>query len=129
MYVSGVLQSAALDIVTQPDWQSHLRGLRQQLRSRRDLLIDSLTRHAPSAHLTAIPPGGLNLWLRLPEVTDLPAFIRECETNNVLVAPGTEWFPAEPTGPFIRLNYSGPNPGAYPHASRIIGQILEQYGS
>ncbi|MHA7262472.1 aminotransferase-like domain-containing protein [Arthrobacter sp. TMN-37] len=129
MYVSGVLQTAALDIVTQPGWQTHLRGLRQQLRSRRDLLIDSLTEHAPLARLSAIPPGGLNLWLRLPDATNLPAFIHDCESHNVLIAPGTEWFPAEPTGPFIRLNYSGPNPGAYPEAIRIIGQILEQYSS
>ncbi|MPY10706.1 PLP-dependent aminotransferase family protein [Arthrobacter bussei] len=126
MYVSGILQTAALDIVTHPGWQSHLRGLRHQLLSRRDLLITSLTQHAPSAHLTLIPPGGLNLWLRLPESTDLTAFIRECETHNVLVAPGTEWFPAEPTGPYVRLNYSGPNPGAYPEAARIIGHTLHQ---
>ena len=125
MYVSGVLQAAALDIVTQPGWQSHLRGLRQQLRSRRDLLADSLTRHAPLAHLTTIPAGGLNLWARLPERTDLPTFIRECEAHGVLVAGGTEWFPAEPTGKFIRLNYAGPNPGAYPEAARVIGRILE----
>ncbi|MFC0457523.1 PLP-dependent aminotransferase family protein [Arthrobacter liuii] len=126
MYVSGVLQAAALDIITQPGWQTHLRGLRQQLRSRRDLLADSLTQHAPLAHITAIPPGGLNLWVRLPDTTDLPSFTRECESNNVLVAPGGEWFPAEPTGPFIRLNYSGPNPGAYPEAARIIGRTLEK---
>ncbi|WP_104168871.1 PLP-dependent aminotransferase family protein [Arthrobacter sp. SX1312] len=128
MYVSGILQAAALDVVTQPGWLTHLRGLRQQLLSRRDLLIDSLAQHAPLAHLTATPPGGLNLWLRLPDRTDLSAFIRECEAQNVLVAPGTEWFPAEPTGPFVRLNYSGPNPGAYPEAARIIGRALDGTG-
>jgi DNA-binding transcriptional MocR family regulator len=32
MYVSGVLQAAALDVVTQPGWPAHLRGMRQQLR-------------------------------------------------------------------------------------------------
>ncbi len=124
MYVSGVLQTAALDIVTQPGWQTHLRGLRHQLRSRRDLLADSLAQHAPRAHLTALPSGGLNLWVGLPDTTDLPAFMRGCETHNVLVAAGNDWFPAEPTGPYIRLNYSGPHPGAYPEAARIIGRIL-----
>jgi DNA-binding transcriptional MocR family regulator len=126
MYVSGVLQTAVLDIVTHPGWRTHLRGLRHQLRSRRDLLVDSLNQHAPSARITAVPPGGLNLWLRLPDTTDLTAFIQECERNNLLIAPGTEWFPAEPTGPFIRLNYAGPNPGAYPDAARIIAHSLEQ---
>ncbi len=125
MYVSGILQAAALDIVTQPAWQTHLRGLRQQLRARRDLLIDSLTEHTPLAHLTNIPPGGLNLWLRLPDTTDLARLVRECEDDGVLIAPGTEWFPAEASGHFIRLNYSGTNPGAFPEGARIIGRVLE----
>lgn len=126
MYVSGILQAAALDIVTQPGWQSHLRGLRQQLRSRRDLLVDSMSEHAPLAHPAAIPPGGLNLWLRLPDTADLPALVRQCENENVLIASGTEWFPAEPAGPFIRLNYSGANPGAFPDAARVIGRAIER---
>ncbi|WP_345061372.1 PLP-dependent aminotransferase family protein [Leifsonia kafniensis] len=126
MYVSGILQAAALDIVTHPGWGTHLRGLRQQLRARRDLLIDSMSEHAPTAHLTATPPGGLNLWYRLPDSTDLNVFMRECEDRNVFVASGTEWFPAEPAGPFIRLNYSGVNPGAFPDAARVIGEVLHR---
>jgi DNA-binding transcriptional MocR family regulator len=124
MYVSGILQAAALDVVTQPGWQTHLRGVRQQLRSRRDLLIDSMAEHAPLAHLTAIPQGGLNLWYRLPDGTDLPALARACEDENVYIAAGTDWFPAEPTGPFIRLNYSGANPGAFPEGAGVIGRTL-----
>jgi DNA-binding transcriptional MocR family regulator len=124
MYVSGILQTAALDIVTQPGWHTHLRALRKQLRARRDLLVDSLSEHTPLAHLTAVPAGGLNLWLRLPEAVDLPVLVRECEDRNVLIAAGTEWFPAEPAGPFIRLNYCGPNPGAFPEAARVIGDAL-----
>ncbi|BAS07806.1 transcriptional regulator, GntR family protein [Arthrobacter sp. Hiyo4] len=46
MYVSGLLQAAALDVVTQPGWQTHLRSLRHQLESRRDLLVTSLRQHA-----------------------------------------------------------------------------------
>ena len=53
MYVSGLLQAAALDVVTQPAWQTHLRGVREQLRARRDLLVDSLREHAPTAHIDA----------------------------------------------------------------------------
>ena len=126
MYVSGILQAAALDVVTQPGWQTHLRGVRQQLRSRRDLLIDSMAEHAPLAHLTAIPQGGLNLWYRLPDGTDLSALTRACEDENVFIAPGTDWFPAEATGPFIRLNYSGPNSGAYTDGARVIGRALKR---
>ncbi|MCU1549002.1 MAG: GntR family transcriptional regulator [Arthrobacter sp.] len=126
MYVSGLLQAAALDVVTHPAWQTHLRSLRHQLQSRRDLLLTSLREHAPQAHIEHVPKGGLNLWARLPDGTDLEQLARDCEAAGVIIAAGTEWFPAEPAGPFIRLNYAGPNPGAFPEGARILGQALER---
>lgn len=124
MYVSGLLQAAALDVLTQPGWQTHLRGLRQQLQSRRDLLVTSVREHVPDAHIELLPKGGLNLWLRMPDGTDLPRLMRDCEDNRVIIAAGTEWFPAEAAGAFVRLNYSGPNPAAYPEGARVIGEAL-----
>jgi DNA-binding transcriptional MocR family regulator len=124
MYVSGALQAVALDVVTQPAWRTHLRSLRGQLAARRDLLIDALQEHAPQAYLEAVPHGGLNLWLRLPDDTDLTRLARDCEAHGVTVVAGDDWFPAEPTGRYLRLNYSGPDPGAFPDGARIIGQAL-----
>lgn len=124
MYVSGALQAVALDVVAHPAWRTHLRSLRGQLTARRDLLISTLHEHAPAAHLEAVPRGGLNLWLRLPDHTDLDRLARDCEARGVIVAAGDDWFPAEPTGRYLRLNYSGPNPGAFPDAARIIGESL-----
>lgn len=126
MYVSGLLQAAALDVVTHPGWQTHLRSLRHQLESRRDLLVTSVREHIPQAHIEQVPKGGLNLWLRLPDGTDLQRLVRDCETAGVIVARGDEWFPAEPAGPFIRLNFSGTNPGAFPEGARIVGEMLER---
>ncbi|MFD0199868.1 MULTISPECIES: aminotransferase class I/II-fold pyridoxal phosphate-dependent enzyme [Saccharothrix] len=124
MYVSGVLQAAALDVVTQFGWRTHLRALRHELRARRDLLVDSLAEHVPDAHLEHVPPGGLNLWARLPDETDRDRLARDCEAEGVVIAPGAEWFPAEPSGSFIRLNFSGPDPDRFPDAARIIGRAL-----
>jgi DNA-binding transcriptional MocR family regulator len=128
MYVSGLLQAAALDVVTQPGWQTHLRSLRHQLQSRRDLLVTSMREHAPQAHIEHIPKGGLNLWARLPDGTDLDRLARDCESHGVIIAAGRAWFPAEPAGAYIRLNYSGSNPGAFPEGARIIGQAIERSG-
>lgn len=124
MYVSPILQAVALDVVTQPAWRTHLRGLRRQLADRRDLLAASLREHVPGAELPVLPRGGLNLWLRLPDGTDLPRLVRDCESGGVVVGTGNEWFPAEPTGPHLRLNYSGQDPGAFPEGARIIGSAL-----
>ncbi|MGO1318636.1 MAG: PLP-dependent aminotransferase family protein [Galactobacter sp.] len=124
MYVSSALQAVALDVVTQPAWRTHLRSLRQQLTARRDLLVDALREHAPAAHLDAVPRGGLNLWLRLPDETDLHQLTRDCEAKGLIIAAGNDWFPAEPAGRYLRLNFSCPNPGAFPDAARIIAQGL-----
>ncbi len=125
MYVSSLLQAAALDVVTQPGWRSHLRGLREQLQARRDLLVAAVGEHAPEAHIDHVPAGGLNLWLRLPDGTDLTQLAHTCERAGLIIAPGTEWFPAEPTGAFVRLNYAGPSAAAFPAGARILGQALE----
>lgn len=126
MYVSGLLQAAALDVVTQPSWRTHLKGLRRQLKDRRDLLLDSLREHVPRAQVEFIPPGGLNLWARLPDGTDAELLARRCESRGVIIAPGTEWFPAEPSGSYVRLNYSGSNPERFPEAARILGEVLAE---
>lgn len=124
MYVSALLQAAALDVVTQPAWRTHLRRLRGELATRRDLLAAAVAEHVPGAHQESIPRGGLHLWLRLPDSADLPALVRGCETRGVLVAAGDTWFPAEPTGRYLRLSFAGPDPGAFPDAARVIGEEL-----
>jgi DNA-binding transcriptional MocR family regulator len=124
MYVSGLLQAAALDVVSQPGWATHLRAMRQQLRSRRDLLLASVLEHAPGLVVDHVPAGGLNLWARLPDGLDATAYARACETHGVVVAPGDEWFPAEPAGPYVRLNFSGEAPDRFPDAARVLGRVL-----
>ncbi|WP_127793920.1 PLP-dependent aminotransferase family protein [Agromyces sp. LHK192] len=128
MYVSGALQAAALDVVTQPAWQSHLRGLARRLRARRDLLVDAVTAHLPGATIEAVPPGGLNLWVRLPDGTDLARLIRDAEARGVVVASGDDWFPAEPTGRYLRLNFAGPDPGAFGRAAELLAEAMGEQG-
>ncbi|WP_435768589.1 PLP-dependent aminotransferase family protein [Nocardioides sp. SYSU DS0651] len=124
MYVSGLLQAAALDVVTQPAWATHLRGVRRQLGERRDLLLDALREHVPDAVVEHVPAGGLNLWLRLPDGTDVDLLVREAEQERLLVAAGREWFPAEPAASYVRLSYAGPNPAAFPAAAAALGRAL-----
>ena len=124
MYVSPLLQSAALDVVTQPAWTAHLRALRPRLRERRDLLIHSLRQHAPSTTVDLTPVGGLNLWVRLAEGVDPDVVAQRCAARGVMVAAGSEWFPAEAAGSYLRLNFSGPDPQRFPEATRILGEEL-----
>ncbi len=126
MYVSPVLQHATLEVATDPAWRTHLRRLRQLLRDRRDLLVESLRAHAPAVDIANVPPGGLHLWARLPDATDLDGLVRDCAIEGVWIASGNEWFPAEPSAPHLRLNFTGPNPAGYQHAAQTIARALAQ---
>jgi DNA-binding transcriptional MocR family regulator len=126
MYVSGVLQAAALDVVTQPGWRSHLRSMQQQLRSRRDLLLSSLRTHASQVSVEHVPVGGLNLWGRLPDGTDVDLLVRQCEIRRLLISPGHEWFPAEPSGQYIRLNFAGEDPTRFNEAATLLAEALRE---
>lgn len=125
MYVSGVLQGAAMDVVTHPSWKSRQRNVRQRLRTRRDLLVESIREHASNVHLDAVPRGGINLWVRLSDTSDLEHVVQECKSAGVVIGVGDDWFPAEATGKYVRLTYAGPNPSTFPDAARTLGRIVD----
>jgi DNA-binding transcriptional MocR family regulator len=124
LYVSGLLQVAALDVLTNPGWPSHLRFLRGELRLRRDELAREVVRHLGAEALTAVPRGGLNLWLSLPERTDVAALAIRSRDAGVMIAPGNVWFPTEAPGPFVRLNYTGAPPEQFAPALETLAALL-----
>lgn len=106
LFVAGPMQHTAVEFLTAPAWRRHLGALRTGLRQRRDALVTAIHRELPD--LTVRPPkGGLHLWIRLPEGTDEVAVTTAAAARDVVVFPGRPWFPAEPTGPFLRLSFAG----------------------
>jgi DNA-binding transcriptional MocR family regulator len=46
----------------------------------------------------------------------------------VVVSPGKHWFPAEPTGPFLRLSYVGADPETLVRGVETLKGVLENLG-
>lgn len=126
MYVSAVLQSAALDVVRQPAWTTHRRNLRRALRERRDLLCASLSRHTPAATVERVPVGGLHLWIRFPDGVAMDRLVRDCAADGVQLAAGDEWFPAEPTGGYARASFAGPDPDRFDEAAQVLQRAVDR---
>ncbi|RFA13287.1 GntR family transcriptional regulator [Subtercola boreus] len=120
LYVSGMLQAAAVDVVTDPGWRSHLARLRSALRLRRDTLAGLVAGRLGAETLTSLPKGGLNLWLRFDDRSDARDLAARCLAAGLAVAPGNDWFPTEPPGSFLRLNYSGARPERFEEAVAIL---------
>lgn len=105
-FVSGPLQETALDIVHSPAWSRHLRDTRAALARRRDVLVEAVRRGFGPASVAVVPAGGMHVWVRLDDRVDDVAFAGRAAENKVLVSPGRQWFPAEPTGSYLRLSFA-----------------------
>jgi DNA-binding transcriptional MocR family regulator len=123
-FVSGPLQEAALQLVSAPAWRHQRRVLRAELAARRDALAAALERHLPEVRLTALPAGGLHLWVALPEGTDDVALATDATAEGVVVFPGRPWFPAEAPGPFLRLTFAAAEPVALAEGVRRLARAL-----
>ncbi|HEX3983269.1 MAG TPA: PLP-dependent aminotransferase family protein [Acidisoma sp.] len=124
--VPGLMQETALQLVTAPSWPKHLKVLRQELRHRRDLLVAAVHAELGAGALTHVPAGGLHLWVALPPASSDVEIARRAATENVLVGAGRHWFPAEATGPYLRLSFAGARPDWVAEAAARLGRVLTQ---
>jgi DNA-binding transcriptional MocR family regulator len=122
-FVAPVLQAAAADVLTSTAWQRHLIAMRSELAHRRDSLVAALATHAPTLNCHA-PSGGVALWVGLPDGINDIALVSACAERGVRIAPGRNFWLAEPAQSFVRLAFSSADAKALTTAARRIGAAL-----
>ena len=123
-FIAGPIQEAALELVTSPAWPRHLKALRTALRTRRDALVSALRSELGPASVPLMPAGGLHVWTRLPDhVVDVDIAAR-AHAAGVIVSAGRQWFPAEPTGAFLRLSFATAAADAIPGAVATLARLV-----
>jgi DNA-binding transcriptional MocR family regulator len=123
LFVSPVLQRAALDLLTAPGWERHLQLLRKTLLERRNTLLAAVATELPGA-TTSRPGGGLHIWLRLPDGLDDRSVAEQAERVGVVVSPGSDYFPGEPIGPFLRLSFAAATPTEITVGIRLLRTVV-----
>lgn len=124
LFVSPVLQLAALDLLTAPGWVRHLQSLRKALLERRNTLLTALATELPQCS-TSRPSGGLHVWVRLPDGSEDRSVAEQAERAGVVVSPGSDYFPGEPTGPFLRLSFAAATPAEITGAVRLLAGVVD----
>ena len=127
-FVSGPMQEAALEVVHAPAWQRHLRRLRETLAARRDVVASAVRRQFGEASLALLPSGGIHLWVRLPDAVDAEDLARRAAEAGVIVSPGRRWFPAEPTGSFLRVSCACAGEGELDRAIETVARLAGAAG-
>jgi DNA-binding transcriptional MocR family regulator len=104
LFVARPTQEAALELVSRPGWERHLKELRRSLNRRASVLVDALKRYLPAVE-ASVPTGGMHLWARLPPVLDDVEVALAARRGGVVVMPGRPFFAAEEPGPHLRLTF------------------------
>jgi DNA-binding transcriptional MocR family regulator len=105
-FVTRPLQEAALELVSSPAWDRHVRTLGGALRDRRQELAAAVAHDLPDWTPVNLPNGGLHLWIRLPAGVDDAALVDAAHQHGVAISAGRRYFAAEPPMPCVRLGFA-----------------------
>ncbi len=105
-FVTRPLQESALEVLSSPSWDRHVRSLGTALRERCAVLAAAITQGVPGASLAALPTGGLHLWVRLPPGVDDTVLTSAARQRGVAVSAGSRYFATEPPAAHLRIGFA-----------------------
>ncbi|MET7334600.1 PLP-dependent aminotransferase family protein [Nonomuraea sp. NPDC005650] len=114
-FIARPLQEAAVELLSAPAWERHLRALANALRERCAALVTALAREVPGWVPGRVPAGGLHLWVRMSTGHDHAA-VEAARARGVIVSAGREYFAAEAPGDYLRLGFA---------AAADLGELVE----
>ncbi len=116
-------QWAAGSFMATGAYDRHLRQLREKLRVQRERTADAIARHFPRGTRINLPPGGLQLWVELPEQLSSMAVFDAALREHILVAPGTLFSNTARCDHHLRINCGWPWSDALEAGLRRLGAI------
>jgi len=106
---SGALEQMILAEYCQENFDTHVRALRVTLRRKLDALMQALQAQFGADAEFEVPPGGIFLWVKLPEAVDTTRLAQAALQAGVAINPGAEWTTAAATGRTrLRLCFAHP---------------------
>jgi len=111
LHVSTINQMAAHKAVAE-GYDQHLGRLRNAYRAKATTILAALDRYMPPWGFDQRTPGGMFVWVWLPEGMDGKVLLeRALVEERVAFVPGEPFFAEVPAANAIRLSYSLPTDG------------------
>jgi DNA-binding transcriptional MocR family regulator len=105
-FVTRPLQEAALEVLSSPSWDRHVRALGTELRQRCAVMAAALAQEIPGAVPAGLPTGGLHLWVRLPPGVDDTVLTGAARQRGVAVSAGSRFFATESSAAHLRIGFA-----------------------
>ncbi|MBR8131518.1 aminotransferase-like domain-containing protein [Burkholderia ambifaria] len=121
---AALLQAVAAEFVGSGAFDRHLYRFREQLRAQRDVTIDAIARHFPAGTRMNRPPGGMLLWIALPDGVRSEALFDAALARGVRIAPGSIFSNSDRFDAYIRLACTRVFDSAHEAAIETLGQLI-----
>ncbi|MEX2520430.1 MAG: PLP-dependent aminotransferase family protein [Paracoccaceae bacterium] len=107
---SGALEQMVLAEFCAGHFDAHVAKLNRALEAKLDALIGALDEYFGSSIEYSRPPGGIFLWVKLPERVETTKLAEVALAGGVAINPGREWSKGADAGRWIRICYANPEP-------------------
>lgn len=107
---SGALEQMVLAEFCAAHFDDHVAKLNRALEVKLDALISALDEYFGSSIEFSRPPGGIFLWVKLPDGVETTKLAEVALAGGVAVNPGREWSKGADAGRWIRLCFANPEP-------------------
>jgi len=104
------------------DLDANISRIIDLYRSRRDVMLEHMTRDFPTSVEWTRPEGGMFLWVSLPEGLDAYHILDTCLEKKVAFVPGAPFFPNGGHENTLRMNYSASDTG---RIAEGVGRMAE----
>jgi DNA-binding transcriptional MocR family regulator len=102
-----VLELTLAKLLKQTGLERHHLRLRSVLSSRREDAREIITRTFPAGTYVSNPPGGMLLWIELPEGLDAHKLLERALAERISFIPGTVFSTRQRFGHCLRLGLGG----------------------
>jgi DNA-binding transcriptional MocR family regulator len=92
----------------------------------RNTMLQAMETYFPQEVSWTVPQGGLFLWVHLPDELPIQVLCQEALAHNILIAPGSAFFPDQQGYSAMRLNFSQ-SPAEIEKGIAILGSLLKQH--
>jgi 2-aminoadipate transaminase len=107
---SGALEQMVLAEFCAAHFADHVPKLRKGLRLKLEAMMDALAEQFGTAAEFDDPPGGIFLWVKLPDSVDTMKLFQHAQAAGIAINPGPEWSVNKPHSQSrLRLCFASPS--------------------
>jgi 2-aminoadipate transaminase len=124
---SGALEQMVLAEYCKPHFTEHVPKLNRGLRKKLETLMETLNEQFGTAAEFDDPPGGIFLWVKLPDNVDTMKLYQSALAAGVAINPGPEWSVNKPHSQSrMRLCFASPTVQEIKEGIAILAEVCRK---